>query len=1223
MSSLIQLRRDTTSNWASINPILAQGELGIDLNLNRIKIGNGITPWLNLPWMDVSKDQLNLTLLDLGIPDGVDGQVLATNGNGYFHFVDAGGGSSNGPITFSDGTVQTTAYIPPAAPVSEPPYKGFYAVSSRYGGYGKAFYQVIVANTSEQFAYGKRVMNTQNDDFYAEGLSTATVVTMFNLYANTSNDVIPSEAIKSVTEAFIDNVLYDGATPVTDATVAKQRFTDNFVSFSGIVANELEINFQFGGSQISGYNLSGANGSNVFISFEIDSANLNYIYIGHDDSQQIGSFDENEIIVIPGNLLGGVTPDNDMTLTVMTDGNNHYVGVNSISGVAANQYALYPIDSIVDGGSDQYDTGNFIRTNVSGNAISYNGGLPVTSADQIWGPGSSYVVSYNSGVFAMMAFNTAVDMCEYGGSLGYDGAGSVTVERLIGGVFEEVDAVNLGDFVFTANKLSTATIEDLIIEATDDLYLDAKGDDVHLRADDDVRIQAGYDFDTDTYDWQYRFTDGGQLLIGNNDDGVYGTITPELNLNTGSNGAKFEGEVFAKITSNYGNNQWLFDELGNLTLPQNGGDILDYNGVSVLGGGGSSFSGDYNDLTNKPDLSVYATEIYVDNAVASAASSTLVGLSDVSDSLLTNIHLGQQLQWTGTEWTKGWTQILQSLDTVFNADYGIVLKSATAATAYVHLDGGDNFLYNPSTKTVKLEGQALTAAKIQSWDSIVTTAATEAYVDSAIAAIPAPSGGTGLYDLADSNVIQHEVQYAEFDFTAGGQHPSQTVTTRLDGSDLVNGDLLQILSFDVNNRPASENLQTAVWSNGQWTGYATFADVQQISSQYIPGSMATSSESMDYRLTSAGIGAIYFAGDLQQYRLKTSTGWVNMGGSSSSAPESHLIVFDKNNEDIYGNTIQQAVDKLMAGTYDVSSMNPFVLQIDPSTINYPLVIPNRTAFSAVTIRIVGATTPLQTGGSTTPSLAVSFASGITANSIVFEFSDLALTLDTTNVYASNAGIYTVFTNCFISNTVNLLKDSVSVMGLLCIFDNCKFRNSVVLSDATRVPIQASFNDCAFLNVVTYDATNATTLYGVRFYNCVFSSFPSGYPSDFLTKVRLIGNTISQEAPLPSVRTIQLVLSPEYHNSFIDFNVTTAVVNWGISGTSAYRPAKIYVYLSGASGKTTSAYSGPFGSVTFVGGNPTYTSSGGVTGTRDLFECITHNGKDWVITQVAGNIPNSN
>lgn len=41
-------RRGTTAEWAAANSILASGEIGLDLTLMRIKVGDGITAWLSL-----------------------------------------------------------------------------------------------------------------------------------------------------------------------------------------------------------------------------------------------------------------------------------------------------------------------------------------------------------------------------------------------------------------------------------------------------------------------------------------------------------------------------------------------------------------------------------------------------------------------------------------------------------------------------------------------------------------------------------------------------------------------------------------------------------------------------------------------------------------------------------------------------------------------------------------------------------------------------------------------------------------------------------------------------------------------------------------------------------------------------------------------------------------------------------------------------------------------
>jgi Major tropism determinant N-terminal domain/Collagen triple helix repeat (20 copies) len=43
-----QLRNGTTAQW-NANPILSKGEPGYDTDLHILKVGNGITPWANLP----------------------------------------------------------------------------------------------------------------------------------------------------------------------------------------------------------------------------------------------------------------------------------------------------------------------------------------------------------------------------------------------------------------------------------------------------------------------------------------------------------------------------------------------------------------------------------------------------------------------------------------------------------------------------------------------------------------------------------------------------------------------------------------------------------------------------------------------------------------------------------------------------------------------------------------------------------------------------------------------------------------------------------------------------------------------------------------------------------------------------------------------------------------------------------------------------------------------
>jgi len=50
----IQFRRDTTANWGTYNPILADGEIGIESDTKRFKLGDGINTWTGLSYSSKS-----------------------------------------------------------------------------------------------------------------------------------------------------------------------------------------------------------------------------------------------------------------------------------------------------------------------------------------------------------------------------------------------------------------------------------------------------------------------------------------------------------------------------------------------------------------------------------------------------------------------------------------------------------------------------------------------------------------------------------------------------------------------------------------------------------------------------------------------------------------------------------------------------------------------------------------------------------------------------------------------------------------------------------------------------------------------------------------------------------------------------------------------------------------------------------------------------------------
>ena len=58
MSTQIQIRRDTTANWESVDPTLADGEIGFDVTVNRFKVGDGVKAWTDIEYSGSTGSEL-------------------------------------------------------------------------------------------------------------------------------------------------------------------------------------------------------------------------------------------------------------------------------------------------------------------------------------------------------------------------------------------------------------------------------------------------------------------------------------------------------------------------------------------------------------------------------------------------------------------------------------------------------------------------------------------------------------------------------------------------------------------------------------------------------------------------------------------------------------------------------------------------------------------------------------------------------------------------------------------------------------------------------------------------------------------------------------------------------------------------------------------------------------------------------------------------------------
>lgn len=76
----IQFRRSTATEWTAANPILAQGELALETDTRKFKLGDGVTAWNNLGYASSQVGSLG-DILDVDLSSLTDGSLLVYDAN--------------------------------------------------------------------------------------------------------------------------------------------------------------------------------------------------------------------------------------------------------------------------------------------------------------------------------------------------------------------------------------------------------------------------------------------------------------------------------------------------------------------------------------------------------------------------------------------------------------------------------------------------------------------------------------------------------------------------------------------------------------------------------------------------------------------------------------------------------------------------------------------------------------------------------------------------------------------------------------------------------------------------------------------------------------------------------------------------------------------------------------------------------------------------------------
>ena len=202
MASIIQIRRDTASDWTSANPTLAQGELALETDTLKLKAGDGTTAWTSLAYYTLGTAGFLATTGGaltgaLTTNSTIDGRDVAADGVLATNALPKSGGTLTGAIDMGSNNVTTTGKIL---------YSNMYSAlsdlpsASTYHG----MFAHVHATGKGYFAHGGAWIELANQT----DLSTAT----------TTAGAALAKAGGAMTGAITTNSTFDGRDVATDGT---------------------------------------------------------------------------------------------------------------------------------------------------------------------------------------------------------------------------------------------------------------------------------------------------------------------------------------------------------------------------------------------------------------------------------------------------------------------------------------------------------------------------------------------------------------------------------------------------------------------------------------------------------------------------------------------------------------------------------------------------------------------------------------------------------------------------------------------------------------------------------------------------------------------------------------------------------------------------------------------------------------------------------------------
>jgi hypothetical protein len=109
--TIIQIRRGLAATWTSLNPILSAGEMGLETDTKKMKVGDGATVWNSLAYRIGQVDNINFSGNTISSVDANGDITLDPNGTGDVRIADSADLFVGGDVYADNKKLATLEYV--------------------------------------------------------------------------------------------------------------------------------------------------------------------------------------------------------------------------------------------------------------------------------------------------------------------------------------------------------------------------------------------------------------------------------------------------------------------------------------------------------------------------------------------------------------------------------------------------------------------------------------------------------------------------------------------------------------------------------------------------------------------------------------------------------------------------------------------------------------------------------------------------------------------------------------------------------------------------------------------------------------------------------------------------------------------------------------------------------------------------------------------------------